>query len=986
MGAAKHIIQEYDLSGFVPKMSGIRAGIVINSTKGRINEPRMISTVDQYINTYGEPSPSNGVSEYSALNYLTYGGPMYIVRCAHNTKDGSLPGFDPKFACALVRTKVDPVPVSTIIPDPNFTGDPVVKPLAKGLKQSEIDSFIFDLYKTNREYGYIPTNIEEAVLNQSEMKVFGFEDLEVGQSISMTPTIYVSRDTAKGSSVIPVGNLDYCNPDQYIQILEDKFKIVDVNYDDGTLTLEFPVDMALTKDFPIYIIPYDLSANYEITDLEERVVLYDKLTLSAPIVADKGAPVRLVSIKETSFSDVDISFSDIFVESVLTTTTVKVSSTTGIVVGYTLKIKDETFLVSEFNAVDNTITFTLKAGQILDAEQGDEVTLMRRSYTQLENPPFVMRGINGSNQLIVTESDYIKNTGTISVGAGITNEFNEVTVSSKDPYRETQYWIHLNNDVNVYPHFRIYRMDQSEYEERDGFLVYADNQGTWGNQISIEITPSKYDHAFYLEVFKKGASTGEKFLVSRRFMKDGFNNQLYIESVINGNSNYIRVKNNVANIDDEELATMVLFNDKSLWRKDNEDVFQSLDSGSVVTEEDVIINDVEIMVSDNLVFSLGDRIKFAGFDPEYKVKETRVDVAGNQVIMLDRKILSDKIPNGTEIHRFHHIKYYPITILTKAFPGYNIPFASFTLAGEAGKLLDGGVNNFQGGHNGSSVTVGDLMTTADILAKDTYAYQLLLDGGFAQVAYQQKLVTIAEKRLTCFAYLSCDLAAEKSVDYLNRIIAYRNSTMLNTSFASIFSTHVLIYDQYNQMEVTVSPEAFAASQQAYVERNATMWTPAAGWTYGKIKVLGLTRVFEEAELDLLVENQINTLKYEDGDGISIWGNETMQTMPSYLSMRHVRILLIVVEHGLKGYMKYQSFKMNDQATRDIIVYNLNKFFKETVANGIYEFQVLDVTNDSNISNREGVFRMMFSPKADMEKIISQVVITSKGMDFSLVNI
>lgn len=109
-------------------------------------------------------------------------------------------------------------------------------------------------------------------------------------------------------------------------------------------------------------------------------------------------------------------------------------------------------------------------------------------------------------------------------------------------------------------------------------------------------------------------------------------------------------------------------------------------------------------------------------------------------------------------------------------------------------------------------------------------------------------------------------------------------------------------------------------------------------------------------------------------------------MPSYLSMRHVRMLLIVVEHGLKGYMKYQSFKMNDQATRDIIVYNLNKFFKETVANGIYEFQVLDVTNDSNISNREGVFRMMFSPKADMEKIISQVVITSKGMDFSLVNI
>lgn len=531
-------------------------------------------------------------------------------------------------------------------------------------------------------------------------------------------------------------------------------------------------------------------------------------------------------------------------------------------------------------------------------------------------------------------------------------------------------------------------MTHSEYEDRDAFLVYSLNQGKWGDEIEIKISKSKIPDAFYLEVYKNGVSTGEKFHCSMKYMKDGYGNQLFIESVINGKSNYISVKVNPAFIDENGNPIPPLTTDYSLWRKDPVDVFlptKTQNGDFEKTTEDVLLNDVEIGVTDNTAYKLGQRIRFEGFDGEYKVLDVTSDVDGNPVIKLDRRIIVDKIPMGTRILRYSYTKYFPIVKLDKALPGYVVP-CDYTLAGESGTLLDAGVNNLQGGDDGSQPTIGDLMRAADTLNNDSIKFQLLLDGGFAYPAYAQKLVTIAEHKLTCFAYLSVDVNAEKSVNYIQDIINYRNSTMLNTSWAGIFSPHVKIYDQWNQMEVWVSPESFAASKQAFVERNAVMWQPAAGWVYGKILVLDVVRRFKQEEIDLLNdEHQINCLKYEDGDGIAIWGNNTMLTMPSYLQSRHVRMFLIVLETGLKAFLKYQTFNLNDKAHRDFIVFNINKFFKEVLAGGVYNFVVEDVTNDSNINNKEAVFRMIFAPKLDMEKLIAQVVITSKGMDFGLIN-
>lgn len=91
-----------------------------------------------------------------------------------------------------------------------------------------------------------------------------------------------------------------------------------------------------------------------------------------------------------------------------------------------------------------------------------------------------------------------------------------------------------------------------------GFFAAA-NPGAWNNQLTIEVRPSNPPGVairgrghnplwFYVDVFENKTSAdtppSESFLVTRHDEVDGDGNQLFIEEVINNQSNLIRFKNN----------------------------------------------------------------------------------------------------------------------------------------------------------------------------------------------------------------------------------------------------------------------------------------------------------------------------------------------------------------------------------------------------------------------------------------------------------
>lgn len=77
-------VQERDISDVVPRVATAPAAIVGYSDKGDVNNIRLMTSDQQFIEEYGKPDPSSGhYFHYSALAYLQKGNTLFCVR-VHN--------------------------------------------------------------------------------------------------------------------------------------------------------------------------------------------------------------------------------------------------------------------------------------------------------------------------------------------------------------------------------------------------------------------------------------------------------------------------------------------------------------------------------------------------------------------------------------------------------------------------------------------------------------------------------------------------------------------------------------------------------------------------------------------------------------------------------------------------------------------------------------------------------------------------------------
>ena len=857
MGSAKVIIKEQDRSAIVPSFPGIYGGIVINSDKGPVNKPVLITSENQLIDMYGQPNLKKGVGFYSAATFLSQSNKLWIVRAAHS---------DIKYSAALVRTKIKDIP--TDYPDPNYEADPIVKPI-NGLTKDELDAYSFPLYASNRTYETLDNTLIEDVTNSKVLQLNKIDNLKVNDYLSF------------GTSL-------------------DLNAINDPTTQDG-------------ENLPLY----------EIKNLYSEQVNYDKVTVDTAVDVTEG---------------------------------------------------DEVYNYSSGTAV---------------------------AY---DNHPKVVRSATNTTEFLVTNADLIAPNDVLTFD---TNGTVTTTFVQKDLYTETQYFAELDNLVTLTTDTEIIRMTHSEFEERDAFLILENTPGEWGNKISIGIAPSSdYDDAFYILVYYEGVLV-EKHLVSRKYMKDGFGKQLYIEDVINGNSNYIQVKDNLNNVDSNGDPIKPLYTNYSLWRKNPKDIFN--DNGNTLIEN-LLKGDTEVKLDTTDNLSMGDRIKFQldenTLSAEYKISS--ID-SSNNTLILDREIVEDEIKktwidengnsNNTKVYKFDStlndanngiidgVQYYKISKLDKVYYNYKIG-SNFIISGEDGILLDAGANLLNGGDDGSAVTVGDYMTAADALGNEEETpLTLLLDGGVTQPAYAQKLITIAENHGLTHVYLSDDPLAEDSVTYAQAVVDYKDSLNINSHLGSLFAGWVKIFDQYNQKEVWVSPESFAAASQSFTTRNYQMWYPAAGWTRGKILALDVKVKFTEGERDYLVDNRINPIRYKKGSGLVIWGNETLLSKPSPMQLRSVAMLLIVIKYGLESFLEFETFELNNEATWTIVEGAINGFMRDEIQakGGVYDYQVAvkDIITKSDIDNRRMPVFLGIKPTMDIQEIPVTLAIFNSSVDIQV---
>ena len=92
MGLAPKItVTEKDRSEITPTIATSSAGIVGYSAKGSIEDIKLITSDQQFIDEYGEPDPSSGhYFHYAALAYLKQGTVLRALRVVNGALYGGV--------------------------------------------------------------------------------------------------------------------------------------------------------------------------------------------------------------------------------------------------------------------------------------------------------------------------------------------------------------------------------------------------------------------------------------------------------------------------------------------------------------------------------------------------------------------------------------------------------------------------------------------------------------------------------------------------------------------------------------------------------------------------------------------------------------------------------------------------------------------------------------------------------------------------------
>ena len=869
--------------------------MVIVADRGRVDEAVNVDK-NKLIQLYGKPNPAKSTTHYSAMFYLEKAADMYVARAIHNAPEGTVEtdsNRTARYSAALVRAKVSAIPDS--IPDGTYVPDRIVEPYKMtngfGMTQKDINSFTFPVYAREREYERATNRIVVATSDSNILILNNFYGIEPGIKLSF------------GESV------DDDSP--VFEVLE--LNIVNVKIPQVTIQACKPGGLI------------NVTAGTTI-----RRVIVGVVDFETPVTAAAQASAG--------------------------TSVIEVSSTTEIESGQTLVIGDHKYIVQSVITDGNAIVLrTALEANVLETAP---IKVEKRTYESVQGNPSALRDSSGSDVILMTNSDQLLNNARYTFMTGITNDETEFLVTKKSIYNEEQNQVTLDKATTTSLDTIIQIMTASEFEERDVLLLYADNQGAWGNQVTISIEASSDypDTCRIIRVYENGVDTGEKFEVAFKDFVDGLGKQLYVEDVINGNSNYIRVKHNPITDEDGNPA-LPLINDYSIWRENPTDIFKST---TKMTLEDLVYGDTDILVSDFSGLELGNRIKFGDFEQEYKVSgKSAIEVGpeGSKWIeyhlTIDRGIQVDRIPSGADVRLFSHQEFKKVQkIEGSVFPNYDLN-SSYVISDKVGKLLDCGTNKMAGGHNGSIPDVGDMIQTLNKVFsnREKIEINILLDGGVYNPIYQQRLDTLAQNREDCFAFLSGDPSALDATDPVEKVIAFRNSQNINSSYSATFPDWVVVYDEYNKKNVTISTDGLAAALQSVAAEGGVWGQLAAGWNSGVLfNVLRPVVTWTETERDRLLQAQLNPLKKYKSLGLSIWGNKTNLGARSYMQMRNVRFLLIQINIILRETLEYYHWTFNSDEARETLCITLQDSLWNRFSSVLNNLQVMDRTTTQDIDD------------------------------------
>lgn len=264
----------------------------------------------------------------------------------------------------------------------------------------------------------------------------------------------------------------------------------------------------------------------------------------------------------------------------------------------------------------------------------------------------------------------------------------------------------------------------------------------------------------------------------------------------------------------------------------------------------------------------------------------------------------------------------------------------------------------------------------------------LLIGGAADATVATELISIAESRMDCVAFLSppSDAVVNNAGNESMSVIAFRNS-LPSSSRAFLDSGWKYQYDRYNNVYLYVPLNGDIAGLCARTDTIADPWFSPAGVSRGQINnVVKLSWNPTPGNRDDLYKVSVNPVVSLPAQGTMLYGDKTLLSRPSAFDRINVRRLMIVIEKTIADAARSALFELNDDFTRAQFISLVAPFLADVKARrGIVDYQVVcDQTNNPQqiIDTNQFVGDIYIQPSRSINFITLNFIAGQSGVTFN----
>ena len=244
-----------------------------------------------------------------------------------------------------------------------------------------------------------------------------------------------------------------------------------------------------------------------------------------------------------------------------------------------------------------------------------------------------------------------------------------------------------------------------------------------------------------------------------------------------------------------------------------------------------------------------------------------------------------------------------------------------------------------------------------------------------------KVIDVCEERGDCFAIID-PVTYDKNV-----VDATGQAEGKDSNYAAMYWPWIQVPDtQLAGVNRWVPPSVVMGGIYAFNDKVAHPWYAPAGLNRGGIDVaIQAERKLTQADRDTLYDSNVNPIATFPGQGVTVFGQKTLQKKASALDRINVRRLLIKVKKFIASSSRFLLFEHNTAATRRRFLGIVNPYLENVQSqSGLNAFRVvMDETNNTpdTIDRNQLVGQLFLQPTRTAEFIVLDFTIQPTGAAF-----